>query len=298
MNTVVTNTPRAGEQPGARDRSIDICVGDVWFTRGGTKAEVTMVVAGNGVFPVAAIHGDGMQRTHRADGRAATDEGPFDLVQLASRRTDLFPSSKFAFVGADTSATRDFVDEVVDLEFVYHNWRGEVSARRVRPLRIEFAATDWHPEQQWLLIAYDVEKGAERSFAIKDMIGPAWVDETIAKTFASAENMKSADLHPDFVTPGYEPLASVLQQALDQAQAGKGKERHANGRAFLDQPIMEIGRMVGVGYQTGQAMKKAQEAVGMLLRDQPDRAVAELLGAINYMAAAILTIREDEAGEA
>lgn len=208
----VTNTPRPGEAPGARDRSSDIQVGDVWFTRGGTKAEVTMVVAGHGVFPVAAIHSDGLQRTHRADGRAATDEGPFDLVQLASRRKDLFPSSAIAFA----------------------------------------------------------EEAVERAV--------------------------SADLHPDFIAPGYEPLASVLQQALDQAQAGKGKERHANGRAFLDQPIMEIGRMVGVGYQTGQAMKKAQEAMGMLRRDQPDRAVAELLGAINYMAAAILTIRENEVG--
>lgn len=110
-----------------------------------------------------------------------------------------------------------------------------------------------------------------------------------------SEKSEAAELHPDFVVPGYEPLAAILQRALDQAQAGKGKERHANGRAFLDQPIMTIGRMVGVGYQTGQAMKKAQEAVGMLSRDQPDRAKAELLGAINYLAASILLIEESEA---
>lgn len=94
------------------------------------------------------------------------------------------------------------------------------------------------------------------------------------------------------VTAGYEPLAAVLQQALDQAQAGKGRERHANGRPFDRQPIMEIGRMVGIGYPAGQAKKKTQEAVGMLNRDEPDRAVAELLGAINYLAAAIMLIRE------
>lgn len=93
---------------------------------------------------------------------------------------------------------------------------------------------------------------------------------------------------------GYESLAVVLNEALDQASHGKGKERHANGHDFLDQPIMEIGRMVGVGYQTGQAMKKTQEAVGMLNRDQKDRAIAELLGAINYLAVAVILIREGE----
>ena len=91
----------------------------------------------------------------------------------------------------------------------------------------------------------------------------------------------------------YAPLAAILSEPYDQAAKGKGKERHANDRDFIDQPIMEIGRMVGPGYQTGQAMKKAQEAVGMLRRGQPDRAVTELLGAINYLAAAVILIREE-----
>ena len=52
------------------------------------------------------------------------------------------------------------------------------------------------------------------------------------------------------VEPGYDALAKILQLALDQVQAGKGKERHANGRSFDKQPIMEIGRMVGTGYTT------------------------------------------------
>jgi hypothetical protein len=55
---------------------------------------------------------------------------------------------------------------------------------------------------------------------------------------------------------------------------------------------MEIGRMVGMGYQTGQAMKKAQEAGGMVSRQQYEAARAELLGAINYLAAAYILIGE------
>lgn len=109
---------------------------------------------------------------------------------------------------------------------------------------------------------------------------------------AEAFGRRSTDSVERSIVPGYGPLASVLQEALNQAQDGKGKERHANDKPFLKQPIMEIGRMVGVGYQTGQAMKKAQEAGGMLSRGEPDRAVAELLGAINYLAAAIMLIRE------
>lgn len=94
--------------------------------------------------------------------------------------------------------------------------------------------------------------------------------------------------------PHYTALATALQAAYSQAAFGKGKDRHANGRPFDQQPIMEIGRMVGPGYQTGQAMKKSQEAMGMLTRGERDRARAELLGAINYLAAAWHMIGEAE----
>jgi hypothetical protein len=96
---------------------------------------------------------------------------------------------------------------------------------------------------------------------------------------------------PDFQKSrddGYDPLRHVLQLAFDQAAKGKGKERHATDKPFLEQPIMEIARMVGPGYQLGQAMKKAQEAS----RLPNERARAELLGAINYLAAAYLLLEE------
>lgn len=90
----------------------------------------------------------------------------------------------------------------------------------------------------------------------------------------------------------YAPLHGVLMKAYEQAMLGKGRERHANGKPFETQPMMEIGRMVGVGYHTGQAMKKAQEAGGMVDRMQYMAAQAELLGAINYLAGAYLLIDE------
>jgi len=91
------------------------------------------------------------------------------------------------------------------------------------------------------------------------------------------------------IEPGYELLADVLQAALDQAQAGKGRERHANNLPFEQQTIMQTARAHGVAFLTGQAEKKAREMHGL---PTADRKVAELLGAINYLAAAVLLERE------
>lgn len=97
---------------------------------------------------------------------------------------------------------------------------------------------------------------------------------------------------PPLVGTHYASLRSILNDAYEQAASGKGRDRHANGKPFDRQPIMEIARMVGIGYQTGQAMKKAQEATSMAARGEGNAAEAELLGAINYLAAAVLLIRE------
>lgn len=94
---------------------------------------------------------------------------------------------------------------------------------------------------------------------------------------------------------GYEPLARALTDAYDQSAKGKGQKRHnARSRPFTAQPIMVIGRMVGIGYQTGQIQKKVQEATTMHHRGEHTAAKAELLGAIVYAAAAYLTIEEEE----
>ena len=93
--------------------------------------------------------------------------------------------------------------------------------------------------------------------------------------------------------PGYYSLAAILQRAFDQASKGKGKERHANELPFDQQPMQTIARAHGVGFLTGQASKKAEEAHGL-----PHGAkVAELLGAINYLAGAVLFLEAQEAAK-
>ena len=100
-----------------------------------------------------------------------------------------------------------------------------------------------------------------------------------------------------FSDPNYETLARILKMAYDQASAGKGKERHANGRKFDDQPIMTIAKDHGLGYQTGQAEKKLKEAHTLLKLKGKEAAIRELLGVINYAAAAIAHIEKMEEGE-
>jgi hypothetical protein len=92
--------------------------------------------------------------------------------------------------------------------------------------------------------------------------------------------------------PGYEKLADVLERAYNQAASGKGKERHASGEPFHEQ-VMQIGaRKFGTGALLFQAFKKSEESQ----RLPRDRAVAELLGAINYLAGAVIALEQEATG--
>lgn len=48
----------------------------------------------------------------------------------------------------------------------YTNWRGERSLRRVAPRRFFYGASEWHPEPQWLMEAFDLDHAAVRTFAL------------------------------------------------------------------------------------------------------------------------------------
>lgn len=100
----------------------------------------------------------------------------------------------------------------------------------------------------------------------------------------------TADAKMENVRKGYSSLADVLAKALDQAQNGKGNQRHQVGNApFSGQPICSLTRLYGLAYPFGQAAKKIHE-VGQLERKEAK--LAEVLGAINYLAAAYIVISE------
>lgn len=53
---------------------------------------------------------------------------------------------------------------------VYRNHRGVTGVLRVLPRVLRYGSSEWHPEPQWLLDALDVDKGQERTFALKDVL--------------------------------------------------------------------------------------------------------------------------------
>lgn len=57
----------------------------------------------------------------------------------------------------------------IPAEFVYKNYKGEVEVRRVFPRGLWYGSTDWHPEKQWFIHAYDLERKGLRDFALKDI---------------------------------------------------------------------------------------------------------------------------------
>lgn len=95
---------------------------------------------------------------------------------------------------------------------------------------------------------------------------------------------------------GYEHLARILGLAFDRSSKGKGKERHANGLPFHEQPILHIARgfpfIAGLGGHAYQIEKKTQEAVKMAATGNLDGAINELLDVAVYASAAVKLIEE------
>lgn len=89
---------------------------------------------------------------------------------------------------------------------------------------------------------------------------------------------------------GADELMSVLREAFNQCVKGKGNERHGHDSQLFQQQWVTLAKHHSVGFLTGQAAKKLNEAASLRLvegytRDAYER---ELLGAIVYTAFAIL----------
>ncbi len=102
--------------------------------------------------------------------------------------------------------------EAEPLVFDYLNWRGEAATRHALPMRTFYAATEHHPQPQWLLEAYDVDRGAVRQFAMKDM------------------------------RPVGQHLRDVAQKAADSAN----REAHARDRAQIERLAGLVQRLLEV----------------------------------------------------
>jgi predicted DNA-binding transcriptional regulator YafY len=128
--------------------------------------------------------------------------------ELKSAITDLQPAP-----AADTGQA---------VKLTYTNWRGETSGRTIVPLSIWYGSTDWHPEPQWLIKAIDMEKGAERDFALKDFGHPAPLDaERVreAATFLLSEiDAQNSDEH---VAAALDKLRAALRHPQPRMKEGE-----------------------------------------------------------------------------
>lgn len=99
---------------------------------------------------------------------------------------------------------------------------------------------------------------------------------------AFGENFSKVVNHPLFT-----PFSAAILQATD----GKGERHGGDATPFFEQPWLRLADAHGIGFLTGQAAKKLEEAV---TNHQPnDEAYRrELLGAVVYIGMALLFVDE------
>jgi hypothetical protein len=55
------------------------------------------------------------------------------------------------------------------INFMYTNWKGVLSKRQAIIKGFLFGANDYHPEYQFFIIGFDLDKLEYRHFAVKDI---------------------------------------------------------------------------------------------------------------------------------
>ncbi|WP_273794611.1 hypothetical protein [Brucella intermedia] len=111
------------------------------------------------------------------DKERCTREYLSDMLRRAVAKGDPVDIANFAMMLHDRGETvapicgefdPDFLDPADQIEIIYTNYKGETAKRTITPLNLWRGATEWHPEPQWLVTAYDHDKKALRDFALKD----------------------------------------------------------------------------------------------------------------------------------
>lgn len=59
-----------------------------------------------------------------------------------------------------------------ELYFTYKNYKGDIGERNVRPVRLKFGSSPYHPssEPEFLLVAFDKDKQSLREFLVSDIL--------------------------------------------------------------------------------------------------------------------------------
>ncbi len=84
------------------------------------------------------------------------------------------------------------------------------------------------------------------------------------------------------------PLFPIFEEAILQVTHGKGQRHGGVSTPFMEQPWLHYAKLHGIGFLTGQAAKKLEEAAST---KQGDAFSQEMLGAIVYTAMSIMYSR-------
>lgn len=121
----------------------------------------------------------------------------------------------------------DMSSQGMPITFTYTNWRGETAQRTVVPKRIWFGSTDWHPEPGWLMTAHDLEKAADRDFALADCAfaaplqsaqeGVSPITSLITDVVARAEKAMLKHPQPNYIISKFAEESGEVTKALIHA---------------------------------------------------------------------------------
>lgn len=84
------------------------------------------------------------------------------------------------------------------------------------------------------------------------------------------------------------PLFIIFNEALQQATTGKGEAHFGKGHDFIEQPWLHYAKTHGIGFLTGQAVKKIEEAAMNIDTMTHEEWEKEMLNAIVYAGMAIM----------
>ena len=58
----------------------------------------------------------------------------------------------------------------IPIKVKYKNWQGEIGIRNIIPFTVHYGHTDYHKINQWLMDVWDVDKDAQKTYAMLDII--------------------------------------------------------------------------------------------------------------------------------
>ena len=149
---------------------------------------------------------------------------------------------------------------------IYTNYRGETAERTITPKRVWYGISDWHPEPQWFLTAFDHDKNADRDFALIDFGHP---QTSAARELALEEAVrKHLNWFERFICDQDELNSSTPRKVAQNAQ-----DAATELRAALSSPDhADAGKVEGDGLQSSaisNLIEAAKEEAAKAMRKFP-----------------------------